>query len=64
MCASYFVTKHFIHYLVFGAVETFLENIQNMGELSLKCADAFQVLRHLKMTTREVTLTLRLYRTY
>ena len=35
-------------YLVIGSLETVVENVQNMGKLSLKCANAFQVLRHLQ----------------
>ena len=52
------MTKHFILYLVIRTLETVVENIQNVGELSLKCANAFQVLRHLQLKAEEVTLTL------
>ena len=50
------MTRHFKVYLVIGALETVVENIQNVGELSLKFANAFQVLTHLQLKTGGVTL--------
>ena len=52
------MTRHFKVYLVIGALETVVENIQNVGELSLKCANAFQILRYLQLNAKEETLTI------
>ena len=43
-------------YLVIGCLKAVVENVQNMGELSLKCTNAFQVLRYLQLKTQQVTL--------